>query len=216
LAYSYSTEANSPYFGIQLLSHNTGIPFAIDNVNGGGAGGVDISSGFSKSEKYNVLSTYNPTAGNVGANGNDILSTLSSGPFSIAKDSSIVVAFSISAADSLTELQNLSTVAKNLYVSENLDQFTVKRTPPKTYTFASNVYPNPGNGIINIEFTLERDTQVEVKLYNTLGQELISINQNGFYDYNSITFDAIEFGHGVYFLTIKADGKEKLHKIVLK
>jgi len=215
LAYSYSTETNSPYFGIKLLSHNTAIPFALDNVSGGGSGGVDISNGFTKAEKFSIISTYNPIAGNVGPNGNDILSALSYGPFSISKDSSMVVAFSISAADSLTELQNLGAVAKNLYITDQLGEFSVKRTPPKTYTFNSNVYPNPGNGIITIDFTLERDGIVEIKLFNALGQEVFGKTQYGFYDYNAVTFNAIEFGHGVYFLTIKADGKQKLHKIVL-
>lgn len=216
LAYSYSTENNSPYLGIQLLSQNQATPFAIDNVAGGGSGGVDISSGFSKSEKYTVLSNYNPIAGNVGIEGNDILSSLSYGPFSLTKDSSLVVAFAISAADSLTELRSLSEEIKTIYIRDRLDQFTVNRTPPKTYSFQSKVFPNPSKGLVTIEITLENDGEIEVLMHNSMGQEVLTIQQSGYYDYNAITFDSNNFGQGVYFLTIKADGKEKLHKIVLR
>ena len=213
LAYSYSTENNSPYLGIQLLSQNQATPFAIDNVAGGGSGGVDVSSGFSKSEKYTVLSNYNPIAGNVGIEGNDILSSLSYGPFSLTKDSSLVVAFAISAADSLTELRSLSEEIKTIYIRDRLDQFTVNRTPPKTYSFQSKVFPNPSKGLVTIEITLENDGEIEVIMHNSLGQEVLTIQQSGYYDYNAITFDSNNFGQGVYFLTIKADLQEAGYQV---
>lgn len=215
LAYSFSTETNSPYYGTQLLSHSNAISFGIDNVSGGN-NGIDLSNGFSDQEKFLVLSTKNEKAGLTSPNGNDILQTVSYGPFNLDNDSSIVIAFSILAADSLSALKSNANSAKQTYENLNLNDFLVDRTAPTVPIFDSKVYPNPAKEELTIELNLSYSDDIELSLHNSLGQELLTNQYAGFEGLNLLTMDALNARPGIYFLTIKTNGKEKLHKIVLQ
>ena len=215
LAYSYSTELNSPYYGTQLLSHSNAISFGIDNVQGGN-NAIDISDGFSEQEKFMSISNRNELAGLTNPDGNDILQTISYGPFNVEKDSSIIVAFAILAADSLNDLKSSANSAKQNYNNLNLNDFTVKRNPIEYTSFASSVYPNPANDEFKVEINLEFSDIIELTIHNSLGQEIFNTSQTGFEGLNLVTLNAQIADQGIYFLTIKTNGKEKLHKIVLQ
>lgn len=215
LAYTFSTEANSPYFGAQLLSHDNAISFGIDNVSGGN-NGIDLSDGFSNQEKFICLSNNNELAGLTSTDGNDILQSISYGPFNLEKDSSIVVSFAIIGADSLPQLISSAREVKQLYNNLNLGDFEVENTPTVRNTFSSKVYPNPTNEQFTVEVNLRFADFINCTLYNSMGQVIFNRETAGFEGLNLINVDAIEANPGIYFLTVKANGTEKLHKIVLQ
>lgn len=77
-------------------------------------------------------------------------------------------------------------------------------------------YPNPFNSETNIRYTLSFDSEVEIELYNTLG-ELIKIITPGFQSKgsNSITLNMNNFPSGIYFCQVKAGEKKQIIKIIV-
>ena len=77
---------------------------------------------------------------------------------------------------------------------------------PASFELYQN-YPNPFNPATTIKYQLPENSQVRIKIYNTLGQqigELINTNQNaGKY---SLTWKADRYSSGVYYCRINASG----------
>ena len=78
-----------------------------------------------------------------------------------------------------------------------------------TEFYLTQNYPNPFNPSTSINFALPTNADVNIKVYNLLGQELLTLVENNFsagvYLYN---FDASELTSGVYIYTIVASGQQ--------
>lgn len=87
---------------------------------------------------------------------------------------------------------------------------------PKEFTLGQN-YPNPFNPSTTIEFTLQEDGHVLLKLYDIKGSELETLlneeRKAGYY--HSISFDASRFGSGTYFYRLLANGQVLTKKMTL-
>lgn len=69
------------------------------------------------------------------------------------------------------------------------------------------IFPNPTNGMLNLESNLKIDS---IKLYNVIGQEVMSIHAN---------IDVIDmsiFEQGMYFVQVEIDGKTSTYKVLKK
>ena len=109
----------------------------------------------------------------------------------------------------------------NLKTDQESDPFTsftlVKAVSfnPSTYSLSQN-YPNPFNPSTTINFSIQRDGMVALKIYNILGQEVASIvNQNlkaGTYTYS---FNASTLSSGVYFYSLNAGSFTDVKKMML-
>ncbi len=79
-----------------------------------------------------------------------------------------------------------------------------------------NVYPNPFNGQTKISYTLNIPGHVNLKLYNTIGQEIIELENDienaGLHE---IKFTNDKLPSGIYFLRLIHEGKTITQKIVL-
>lgn len=102
VGYVYNPNTNM-HGGTKLLTHDAVHAYAIDNI-AGGAGGVDVSAGFTAAQKFQVLSTDRFNDGTGGA-GEDMMNVVSSGPFTLFGGDSVVVAFAMLAGDDLADLQ---------------------------------------------------------------------------------------------------------------
>ncbi|MFO7526289.1 MAG: T9SS type A sorting domain-containing protein [Ignavibacteriaceae bacterium] len=68
-------------------------------------------------------------------------------------------------------------------------------------------YPNPFNPVTTINFSLAVDSKVVLKIFDLLGQEVVTILNNNLSAGNQeISFNAGEFNSGVYFYRIEASG----------
>jgi len=82
------------------------------------------------------------------------------------------------------------------------------REIPKEYSLYQN-YPNPFNNQTTIRYSIPHDSDVTLRVYNLLGQEVKSLVQErqteGIY---TVTFDASGLPSGVYFYRLHAAGRD--------
>ncbi|MGQ9798801.1 MAG: T9SS type A sorting domain-containing protein [Ignavibacterium sp.] len=85
---------------------------------------------------------------------------------------------------------------------------------PKDY-FVAN-YPNPFNATTQIVFYLPSDQNVSLKVFNTIGEEVIDL-ENNFYSAgtHNIHLNVNELSSAVYLLRMKAGEFYISHKIIL-
>ena len=78
-------------------------------------------------------------------------------------------------------------------------------------------YPNPFNPSTKINFGLEKAGNVEIAVYNILGNKVATLF-NGYKSAgkHSVTFDAAKLSSGVYFYKINSEGFVKTRKMVLE
>jgi Peptidase family C25/Propeptide_C25/Secretion system C-terminal sorting domain len=86
---------------------------------------------------------------------------------------------------------------------------------PIEYTLEQN-YPNPFNPGTTIKYSIPKDGFVKLKVYNLLGQEIISLVNNiqraGRYE---VTFDAARFASGVYYYCLETKNYTSMKKMIL-
>ena len=82
----------------------------------------------------------------------------------------------------------------------------------------SNVYPNPFNPIINIEFTVSQSDYVTVSIYDLNGKNIEQLMNNEFISAGSynIKWSGENFSSGVYFVKISNSMESKNQKIILQ
>ncbi len=78
---------------------------------------------------------------------------------------------------------------------------------PEQFSLAQN-YPNPFNPTTTIDFELAGNALVTLKVYNTLGQEIITLadKEEFFEGANSLEFNASGLPSGIYYYRIVAEG----------
>jgi hypothetical protein len=86
---------------------------------------------------------------------------------------------------------------------------------PLIYSLEQN-YPNPFNPSTVIEFAIPQQSNVSLKVFNVLGQEVATL-VNGALNAgrHSVNFSASRFASGVYFYTIKAGNFVSTRKMLL-
>jgi hypothetical protein len=86
---------------------------------------------------------------------------------------------------------------------------------PENYSLLQN-YPNPFNPTTTISFKLAKSTFVTLKIYNILGNEILTlVNQVMPGGKHEITFDAVGVPSGVYLYTITAGDFVDTKKMIL-
>ncbi len=84
-----------------------------------------------------------------------------------------------------------------------------------------SVYPNPFNPTTSISFALEKDSEVEIVIYNAKGQ-IVNVLLKAYYtagqyskNWNATDLNDHKCSTGMYFCVMKAEGKEFVKKIML-
>ena len=191
MGYAWCTDAGGLYAGIKLLTSVGGFNhYAIDNVTGGG--GLDLSNGFDDSEKFTALSTSRATAGGTGT-GNDVIDVVGTGPFTLATNDSVTVAFALIAGNELDDIQSSATQAQIKY-----DLMTaIKENNGAIIT--SNAYPNPAKSQVIIPFYLRTVSPVQLEVVDNMGRVLESRKLTSVVaGENQITLDVANYANGIY------------------
>ena len=208
MGYIWCTDANGLYVGTKLLTATPFVHYALDNVAGGG-GGVDPSNGFTNTEKYTTLSTNRAVAGGTGT-GNDVMNTISSGPFSINPGDSVTVAFALIAGESLIDITNSAIQAQIQY------NLVTEIHELKSETDNLMIYPNPASSELNIYYTVKERTMVNVQIYDLSGRVVSEINnsiQNA--GIQMLRFNASSLNEGFYLLEISTPNGKNVQKLTI-
>ncbi|MFN4234077.1 MAG: S8/S53 family peptidase [Bacteroidia bacterium] len=71
-----------------------------------------------------------------------------------------------------------------------------------------NVYPNPANGWINLEYALEKSGNVQILIYDMSGREVAKIDAGNRYSgFISHKVDIPNLSKGIYFVNLQVNGK---------
>jgi PKD repeat protein/subtilisin family serine protease len=110
LGYVYNKNSGNVYAGVQLLTSQTPHYYAIDDISG-----TNIYDGFSKAEKFAVLS--GGLTKNTSTDGaTDVAHTLSAQIQNLQPNATVTVAFAFLAADNITDLKAAAQAAKAKFI----------------------------------------------------------------------------------------------------
>lgn len=80
----------------------------------------------------------------------------------------------------------------------------------------SRIYPNPVSENATIEFTLNSSADVEIAIYNTIGQQVkMLLNETRNTGTYKVTFNRGDLPQGVYLYTIRAGNQTETHKMII-
>ncbi|SDL12827.1 Por secretion system C-terminal sorting domain-containing protein [Catalinimonas alkaloidigena] len=152
------------FAAIQLLSPGEATYYAITNGDTGTAP-LGVYDGYSEREKYLSLSSGQTylTAG--GTAGEDVSHVVGSGPFSLAPEASVTVAFALIGADNLTDLRQSAQAARQRYT-----QITPVATTPPADQF--RLYPNPSAGTVQVYWPQAAGQTFSAQVMDITGQEV--------------------------------------------
>lgn len=81
----------------------------------------------------------------------------------------------------------------------------------------SQNYPNPFNNITTITLTLEKNTSVNIDVFNTVGQKVMSIDNKSYAaGSHTITIDGSLLSPGVYFYSVKTPEASVTQRMMVK
>ena len=81
---------------------------------------------------------------------------------------------------------------------------------------ATRVYPNPATDVLNIEVNASQNSEMNISVYNIMGQNVMSQNVNVTTGMNVRSISTSELNSGIYFVTVKANGFENTMKFIVK
>lgn len=208
MGYCYNPASLGFYGGVKLLTSNAQ-PFcySIDNTTGG-SGGVDVTTGFSTSEKFVTLTSNRYLAGQTGTGG-DVIQVVSTGPLVVLPGDSVSVAFAMIGGEDFIDLQESAVNAQEKYE----EVFPIGVSELKKDKL--NLYPNPVSGSGNVWFVSDQDGPVTITVVDQLGQVVKApfTLQSKHGELHSITLDRLACG--IYNVIMNGENGGRSYKLVI-
>lgn len=194
---------------------NTSSVLAIDNGFEGNENSFQFNlyDGYSIVEKKNSLKA---GTNNTAVSSADASTVVASGPYLLEPKETIslgfVYTFGETEEDIIAEIN--AARAQNNFDISNINDSPENTFPTQTQIFQN--YPNPFNPSTTISFNLQRIQDVNLSIYNLLGQRVKTIiNQElpgGIHTYN---VSLNEFSSGLYFAIFETEDTQELIKLTL-
>jgi flagellar hook assembly protein FlgD len=198
--------------GTKLLTQNSEVSYrTISNA-------TELNDGFNILEKWNFLTGGIQTTELLGQN---VSILISEGPFTVESNEKVTVAFALIAAESQAALDSSAQKAQLFW--DDLATGIIsneKLTPIYTFQLSQN-YPNPFNPATTIEFTVPQNDQVEMIVYNLLGQAVRNLVNRSLSAGNyKILWDGnndvgIPVSSGIYIYKLKVGDYVGIRKMIL-
>jgi len=132
----------------------------------------------------------------------------------------IATAMAIDGSDNVYITGHASTVEGRIYTTIKYTQTTTGinqeiLNAPNTYVLNQN-YPNPFNPITNIQFSIPKPGYVTLKIYNMLGEEVITlVSEKLSAGQHNYEWNASEFASGIYLYKLETSGFIESKKLIL-
>ncbi len=78
-----------------------------------------------------------------------------------------------------------------------------------------SVYPNPNNGLFNVNISIPVQSNIELQLLNVQGQVINIYNSNNVTEFNK-EIDVTGLSVGEYFLKINTGNQIQIEKVIVK
>jgi hypothetical protein len=109
--------------------------------------------------------------------------------------------------------ENYITVVK---VNPEIIPVGVQETEAVNPMTTTRVYPTPTTGILNIEVNASQNSDVNISVFNIMGQKVSEQNTTVNTGITTTTIDTESLSSGIYFVTVKANGFENTMKFVVE
>ena len=209
LAYTYQT-AGGKLAGLMLLDGKNANAYCIDND--GSNGSVSIYDGFYDFEKFQTMTQQRDSAG-YGAGG-DVSNMLSTGPYSIVPNDSIIISFALLVGDHLPDLKQVAQEAYDTYYNTA----SIDNTQKDKALLELSIQPNPFTTETTISFLNIKKQDVVLSVFNSLGQ-LIKEWQlpnlpSGKSQYTILAND-LQLTPGTYYVILSSGSEYSNRKLIL-
>jgi len=202
----------SRFMATKLLTHNGNVSYRSINNE------TELNDGFNILEKWNFLTGGIQTTDIILQN---VSTLLSAGPFTLSPNESVEVAYALLAAYSQTELEATADTAQALWdgIITHISGKEMNNLPDKITLYQN--YPNPFNPWTNIEFSIGKKSQVNLSIYNLLGQKIRTlVNAVKSPDVYTIIWDGkddngIQVASGIYIYKLTSSKNSISRKMVL-
>lgn len=212
MGYVYGKSSGSKYAGVKLLK--SVVPPAYYPLSYQVTGDpLETGGGFSLAEKYQTLSSGIKSVGLGGspANGYDVMFVIGSGPHNIPANGSVKVAFAFIGGDNLQDLQTSATAAEARY-NTLLNPVIL----PSEGLLLKQNYPNPASDRSTIEFSIPKEDQTSLTLFNSMGKQVRELlNQKLTDGTYRLDVDLGDLKSGVYFYKLKYGSQEISRKMLV-
>ncbi|OAQ42145.1 hypothetical protein A5893_03245 [Pedobacter psychrophilus] len=211
LAYCYASTPLSPYAGVKLLSATATPVFYPMSYQI--PGDFQEDGNFTISEKFATLSSgiKSNTLGT--GTGLDVMFTSGYGPYSLAPNQTVKVAFAFLAGDDLTDIKTSALAAQAKY-----GQITTAVNPEailNQFSVSQN-YPNPATSNTNFMVYIPSNGRLDIELYDLTGKKIKTLfngdSKKGNHDF---TIDANLLNSGIYFYKASFGGLDRVMKMVV-
>jgi len=214
-AYSFYKDKSilGTYTGAALASGNNFGYYPINNAATEGDVRLFDANEYSDKEKWTTLSSgiVKKDIGYV-----DASYVVSSGPYKIAANQNLKVAYVVAAGDNLPDLRNAIKQSRIQYKAL-IDDIDEEKTIPAEYSLSQN-YPNPFNPETTISYSIPKAEHVTLKVYDVLGREVAALvdefKQAGVHHSSFITLRS-SLTSGVYFYRLQAGSFVQSKKMIL-
>jgi serine protease len=196
MGYAWSTSGGH-YSGVALLSEGSMKHYAFDNNGFGGS--IKINDGFTGFEKYTAMRSNRNFAG-VFDQANDISTLVSAGPFFLASNDTLRIAFAMLAGDHFADLQASALRAFQKYI--NPDEPTDIKQIESSLLF--NIFPNPVTSNLKLSFASSVKGNVAVSITDLKGRLLLFEVHNVWEPSSEIILDVSSLAAGQYFINLNA------------
>ena len=205
LGYTYNVYgAGLPYTGAMLVGEQPMNFLAADNY------GDPLSGGFYQEEKWEAISSgVRRDESSVG----DCSMIIGAGPITLAPGADTTIAFSLMAGENLGALRAAAAEARAMLARFGMPSGAALMLPTTVDLIAGS--PNPFVTSTRIEFTVPSEGEVELDVYNAIGEHVATL-ASGNYPRGIHT---VEFAPGagsshVYFVRLVTAGQTMLRKIL--
>lgn len=206
---AWQKNSNGQSVGIIGLKNINGFSYLTNEEN---------KTGFTHQQLFNTISTgtYSP----IPTANSDLMTVTKSGPFTIIPGDSVKIAFAIAVGSSASDLYSNALKARNRYNLSTDVGDEEQGILPGEFTLHQN-YPNPFNPTTTISFALDKRQNIELVVYNMLGQK-VKLLYSGYvsagthrYEWDATDDSGQKVASGVYFYRLAGETRVMSLKMTL-